>query len=53
MIGFDVPFTRGWGEYPLDSVFVRTDQGTVGEVVKFDEQDSVELPGRLLARPKL
>lgn len=24
----------GWGEYPLDSVFVRTEQRTVGEVVK-------------------
>ncbi|AFZ15716.1 protein of unknown function DUF262 (plasmid) [Crinalium epipsammum PCC 9333] len=24
----------GWGEYPLDSVFVRTEQRTLGEVVK-------------------
>ena len=26
--------TSGWGEYPLDSVFVRTEQRTVSEVVK-------------------
>ncbi len=33
--GLDTTKTVGWGgEYPLDSVFVRTDQRTVGEVVR-------------------
>jgi transcriptional regulator with XRE-family HTH domain len=32
--GLDATQSSGWGEYPLDSVFVRTDQRTVTEVVK-------------------
>lgn len=32
--GLDTIHSAGWGEYPLDAVFVRTDQRTVGEVVK-------------------
>lgn len=32
--GIDEQQGMGWGEYPLDSVFVRTEQRTVGEVVK-------------------
>jgi len=32
--GLDVSEKEGWGDYPLDSVFVRTEQRTVSEVVK-------------------
>ena len=32
--GLDSTASLGWGEYPLDSVFVRTEIRTVGEVVK-------------------
>jgi transcriptional regulator with XRE-family HTH domain len=32
--GLDAGQSAGWGDYPLDSVFVRTDQRTVAEVVK-------------------
>ncbi len=32
--GSETTHTAGWGEYPLDAVFVRTDQRTVSEVVK-------------------
>jgi hypothetical protein len=32
--GLDTPSSFGWGEYPLDSVFVRTEQRTVNEVVR-------------------
>ncbi len=32
--GLDSSETSGWGEYPLDSVFVRKEQRTVSEVVK-------------------
>ena len=32
--GADYAQGTGWGEYPLDSVFVRTEQRTVSEVVK-------------------
>ena len=32
--GIETIHSIGWGEYPLDAVFVRTDQRTVGEVVK-------------------
>jgi hypothetical protein len=32
--GLDTPHSFGWGEYPLDSVFVRTEQRTVNEVVR-------------------
>lgn len=31
--GVDDPFEAGWGEYPLDAVFVRTEPRTVGDVV--------------------
>lgn len=31
--GLDDSASEGWGEYPLDTVFVRTEQRTVGEVV--------------------
>jgi transcriptional regulator with XRE-family HTH domain len=32
--GLDSTQSSGWGDYPLDSVFVRTDQRTVAEIVK-------------------
>lgn len=32
--GLDDLTVSGWGEYPLDTVFVRTEHRTVGEVVK-------------------
>lgn len=32
--GLDVEFSDGWGDYPLDAVFVRTETRTVSEVVK-------------------
>lgn len=32
--GFDKPESEGWGDYPLDSVFVRTEQRTVSDIVK-------------------
>ncbi len=32
--GLDTTTPGGWGDYPLDSVFVRTETRTVGEVVK-------------------
>jgi hypothetical protein len=31
--GVDNPFEAGWGDYPLDAVFVRTEPRTVGDVV--------------------
>ena len=31
--GIDDPFEAGWGDYPLDAVFVRTEPRTVGDVV--------------------
>ena len=31
--GVDLETGAGWGDYPLDAVFVRTEQRTVGEVV--------------------
>ncbi len=31
--GLDDPDAAGWGEYPLDAVFVRTEPRTVGDVV--------------------
>jgi len=37
--GLDVEVSVGWGEYPLDSVFVRTEQRTVNEVVKRIKND--------------
>lgn len=32
--GLETIHSAGWGEYPLDAVFVRTDQRNVGDVVK-------------------
>lgn len=32
--GLDSSLSSGWGEYPLDSVFVRTEVRTVGDVVR-------------------
>ncbi len=32
--GLETPTSSGWGEYPLDSVFVRTETRTVGEIVR-------------------
>lgn len=37
--GIDVGSSDGWGDYPLDAVFVRTETRTVGEVVKRIEND--------------
>ena len=37
--GVEIVETSGWDEYPLDSVFVRTEQRTVSEVVKRIEAD--------------
>jgi uncharacterized protein with ParB-like and HNH nuclease domain len=31
--GVEDPFEAGWGDYPLDAVFVRTEPRTVGDVV--------------------
>lgn len=31
--GVENPFEAGWGDYPLDAVFVRTEPRTVGDVV--------------------
>lgn len=37
--GFDDPFDAGWGDYPLDAVFVRAEPRTVGDVVdRIDRQ---------------
>ncbi|MGB6660967.1 MAG: DUF262 domain-containing protein [Xanthobacteraceae bacterium] len=32
--GIEVPANFGWGDYPLDSVFVRTETRTVSETVQ-------------------
>lgn len=32
--GLEDPFSSGWGDYPLDAVFVRTETRSVSEVVK-------------------
>jgi len=37
--GLDTSTSSGWGEYPLDSVFVRKDQRTVREVVRRIEKN--------------
>jgi hypothetical protein len=34
---------EGWGDYPLDAVFVRTDTRTVSEVVKRIEANDISL----------
>lgn len=37
--GLEDPFDAGWGDYPLDAVFVRTEPRTVGDVVdRIDRQ---------------
>ena len=42
--GIDEGKSAGWGgEYPLDAVFVRTDQRTVGEVVRRIRNDRYDL----------
>src|SRR6202023_738342 len=41
--GLDVTNSAGWGDYPLDSVFVRTEQRTVGEVVRRIRADRYDL----------
>lgn len=42
--GLDESSSAGWGgEYPLDAVFVRTDQRTVGEVVRRIKNDRYDL----------
>ncbi len=42
--GTDAPSTAGWGDaYPLDAVFVRTDQRTASEVVKRIRQKRYDL----------
>jgi hypothetical protein len=41
--GVDRPNSIGWGDYPLDSVFVRTEQRTVGEVVRRINADRYDL----------
>src|SRR5665213_3054602 len=41
--GDDEPSSMGWGDYPLDSVFVRTEQRTVGEVVRRIRADRYDL----------
>jgi Protein of unknown function DUF262 len=41
--GMDTPNSFGWGEYPLDSVFVRSEQRTVNEVVRRIRADRYDL----------
>src|ERR1035441_4495574 len=41
--GLDTPSSFGWGEYPLDSVFVRSEQRTVSEVVRRIRADRYDL----------
>jgi hypothetical protein len=41
--GLDTPSSFGWGEYPLDSVFVRSEQRTVNEVVRRIRADRYDL----------
>lgn len=41
--GVDRPNSIGWGDYPLDSVFVRTEQRTIAEVVKRIRADRYDL----------
>lgn len=37
--GLDNPFDAGWGDYPLDAVFVRTEPRTVGYIVDRIERE--------------
>lgn len=41
--GLDEPKSVGWADYPLDSVFVRSEQRTVGEVVRRIKADRYDL----------
>src|ERR1700677_4217905 len=41
--GIDPPESTGWGDYPLDSVFVRTDARTVRDVVMRINNDRYDL----------
>jgi hypothetical protein len=41
--GEDRPSSIGWGDYPLDSVFVRTEQRTIAEVVRRIRGDRYDL----------
>jgi len=41
--GVDSPESAGWGDYPLDSVFVRTDARTVRDVVMRINNDRYDL----------
>jgi len=41
--GLDTAPAAGWGEYPLDAVFVRTDQRTVQEVVRRIQNNRYDL----------
>jgi len=41
--GLETSHSTGWGEYPLDAVFVRSDVRTVGEVVKRIRSDRYDL----------
>src|SRR3984957_6477199 len=41
--GIDSPESTGWGDYPLDSVFVRTDARTVRDVVMRINNDRYDL----------
>jgi transcriptional regulator with XRE-family HTH domain len=41
--GLDTAPAAGWGEYPLDAVFVRTDQRTVREVVRRIQNNRYDL----------
>lgn len=41
--GVDETRSVGWGDYPLDSVFVRSEQRTVGEVVRRIRADRYDL----------
>src|SRR5271165_2829690 len=41
--GIDSPESTGWGDYPLDSVFVRTDARTVRDVIMRINNDRYDL----------
>ena len=41
--GLDEPRSVGWADYPLDSVFVRSEQRTIGEVVRRIRADRYDL----------
>jgi len=41
--GLDINTTNAWGEYPLDSVFVRTEQRGVSDVIKRIKNGRIDL----------